>query len=88
MATREIDVTKMDPTTFGLELMGALAGTVFVYHRGDLPRARKRCSVVRALAAKASDLADKGWTFLTQRRFGKHAGEFEYLAIKREHIEE
>ena len=86
MATPEIDVTEMSRSDCALALMGAAAGTIMIYHRGDLIRARRRKQAVHELGMQAYALFESGWACLAQRRIRGHDGEFEYIAVKRKHI--
>lgn len=88
MTTRIIDATKLSSPDFSIALMASTDGTVLVYHRGDLVKARRRKQAVNDLAKEAYDLYEKGWACLVQRRIRGHDGQFEYLAIKREHIDQ
>lgn len=86
-AARYVDATAMSRPDFALALMGAMDGSIMVYHRGDLMLARARSRQVRDLAEEAMDLYRQGWACLVQRRIRGHDNNFEYLAVARREID-
>jgi len=81
-APREVDCKAWSGSEFAIQLMGAPAGTVMIYHRGLLSRDRRRTPEVDERAREALSLFEHGWCRLAQRRIRGHENNFEYVAIK------